>query len=359
MMHVLSGPLPALLLKAARDWADRSPVGITWLLGAPASGKSTWLRALAETAPEVHQLELACWLQPLLGNDGQTTGALSLIDSAVVLLRQGHGSRRDAHLVVAATQLPPASLATLDPACERVVLLRPEPTALAAQRMRPVARHLAVELAEIERLDRWHVGFTSQMPRAEILVPPFISNIAATTRRRPIAAVIGPAHCDATVKVAAEAVGEALVDAGFRIVTGGLGGAMEAASRGASRSIRYRPGDIIGVLPTYNANSANPWVDVPIATGLQHARNVIVVGSADVVLVVGGQAGTLSELALAWTLGRPVICVAGTGGWADELAGRALDGRRTDVLHGPYSARDAASAAKQLLSAHRPTGMFE
>ncbi len=166
--------------------------------------------------------------------------------------------------------------------------------------------------------------------------------------RPPTAAVVGPASADAELITVAEEVGRFLVDQGLRVVTGGLGGAMEAASRGARSSARWTPGTVIGILPTYDPRTANAWVDVVIPTGLGHARNVVVVASADVVLAVGGRAGTLSEIALAWTLGRHVIAVAGTGGWTQTLAGRAVDDRREDRVEGPLPPAEAASLARTL-----------
>jgi uncharacterized protein (TIGR00725 family) len=166
--------------------------------------------------------------------------------------------------------------------------------------------------------------------------------------RQPTAAVIGPARADAELIAVAEEVGRLLVDKGLRVVTGGLGGAMEAASRGARSSTRWATGTVIGILPTYDPHTANPWVDVIIPTGLGHARNIVVVASADVVLAVGGRAGTLSEIALAWTLGRRVIAVAGTGGWTESLAGRTIDDRRQDRIEGPLAPEEAASLALAL-----------
>jgi uncharacterized protein (TIGR00725 family) len=144
-------------------------------------------------------------------------------------------------------------------------------------------------------------------------------------------------------------LGRVLVDAGFRVVSGGLGGVMQAVGRGAHGSTRYAPGAVIGVLPTYDATTANEFVDIPICTGLNHARNLIVVATGDVVFAVGGGSGTLSEIALAWALGKPVICVGSSAGWATGLAGRPIDERRGDQVHGPLAPRDAVALAITLL----------
>jgi len=146
-------------------------------------------------------------------------------------------------------------------------------------------------------------------------------------KRRPTLAVIGDGTvgADSEVYAAAREVGRRAVDAGFRVVSGGLGGVMEAACRGAHESARYREGDTLGLLPGADADAANAWVDVVVATGLGHGRNAIV-ARADAVVAVGGGAGTLSELAFAWIHGRPIVALE-LPGWSHELAGRKLDAR--------------------------------
>jgi uncharacterized protein (TIGR00725 family) len=119
--------------------------------------------------------------------------------------------------------------------------------------------------------------------------------------------VIGPGRCDEALAALAHEVGSGLARAGFTIVTGGERGAMEAASRGASEA----GGLAVGLLPGIDRSSANAYSDVTLATGVGHARNLAVVASADVVVAVGGEWGTLSEVGLAGVLGRPVVLVAG------------------------------------------------
>jgi hypothetical protein len=109
---------------------------------------------------------------------------------------------------------------------------------------------------------------------------------------------------------------------------------MAAASRGAHRARGYREGDVIGVLPGGDRAAANRWVDVAIPTGLGVARNVLVVQAADAVIAIGGRAGTLSELALAWQLGRPVVALD-VPGWSARVAGRAIDDRRPKFVSAP------------------------
>jgi len=163
--------------------------------------------------------------------------------------------------------------------------------------------------------------------------------------RRPVAAVIGGNTASEELLAAAEAIGCGLVDHGFRIVTGGRGGVMAAASRGAHRSRSYIEGTVVGLLPTLDPADANPWVDIVVPTGLHHARNALVVGMADVVVAVGGSAGTLSEMALAWTQGKRLVALDIGEGWSARLAGEALDPRREDIVHRATTAEEAVSLA--------------
>jgi uncharacterized protein (TIGR00725 family) len=172
-------------------------------------------------------------------------------------------------------------------------------------------------------------------------------------RRRYAAAVIGDARCSEDDLRLAEALGRAVIDGGFRLVTGGLDGVMRAASRGARSAEGHRPGDVIGILPTYSADDANEFVEVAICTGMNHARNVVVVASADVVFAFGGKSGTLSEIALAWKLGKPIIAVGDAPGWAGRLAGAPVDDRRPDQVHGPLPPTEAVRLALELLASPR------
>lgn len=150
-------------------------------------------------------------------------------------------------------------------------------------------------------------------------------------------AVIGGGACTPDEARAAEAIGRGIAEKGAVLVTGGLGGIMEAASKGA----RAAGGIVVGVLPTGSEEYANPYVDIPIVTGLGDARNVIVVGSADAVIAVGGKVGTLSELAFALKRGTPVV---GLDSW--NLDSARLDGAEIQRAAG---AEDAVAKAFQSL----------
>jgi uncharacterized protein (TIGR00725 family) len=162
-------------------------------------------------------------------------------------------------------------------------------------------------------------------------------------------AVIGAGSApEPAVQSACEALGELAIEAGFRVATGGLGGVMQAVSMGARRAKSYREGDVVGIVPSYDRQSANQAVDIVIATGLGIARNVVLVASADVVVAVGGGSGTLSELAIAWQLDKPIVALAAVEGWSRDLAGRAIDDRRTDRIASAESPEQAVALALEL-----------
>jgi len=118
---------------------------------------------------------------------------------------------------------------------------------------------------------------------------------------------------------AAERVGRALAARGAVVVCGGRGGVMEAACRGAKDG----GGTTLGILPGLDRADANPYVDVAVPTGLGEARNALVVRAADALIAVGGEWGTLSEIALAKRAGKRVV---GLGTWELSRAGQPVDG---------------------------------
>jgi uncharacterized protein (TIGR00725 family) len=127
-------------------------------------------------------------------------------------------------------------------------------------------------------------------------------------RRPDVIAVVGAAVAEPATLAVAEEVGAALAQAGYTVVTGGLGGVMEAASRGA----RSQLGATIGILPGEDPDAANGWVELAIPTGLGEARNALVVAAARACVAVGGEYGTLAEIAFALRSGKQVV---GVGTW--------------------------------------------
>jgi uncharacterized protein (TIGR00725 family) len=108
-------------------------------------------------------------------------------------------------------------------------------------------------------------------------------------------------------EAAAEEVGRLLAVAGCTVVTGGLGEVMAAAHRGAKSA----GGTTVAILPGESRHEANPWADHVVVTGIGHARNLAVAASGDAVIAVGGSYGTISEIAFALRLGRPVVALEG------------------------------------------------
>ncbi|MHC4605982.1 MAG: TIGR00725 family protein [Planctomycetota bacterium] len=126
--------------------------------------------------------------------------------------------------------------------------------------------------------------------------------------RSRIIAVIGASACDARTLETAREVGRRLAEAGCIVVTGGLGGVMEAAAEGA----REAGGRVVGILPGPSPDDANPHVEIPVATGMGDARNAVIANTADAFVAVGGAYGTLSEIAFALKRGKRV---AALGSW--------------------------------------------
>lgn len=123
--------------------------------------------------------------------------------------------------------------------------------------------------------------------------------------------VIGAGSCDDAVYALAHDVGYNIAISGAILVCGGLGGVMEAAAKGAKTA----GGVTVGILPTETKDDANPYIDIPLATGLNHARNAIITRSCDVFIAIDGSYGTLSEIGLAKAMGKEVI---GLNSWDIE-----------------------------------------
>jgi uncharacterized protein (TIGR00725 family) len=159
-----------------------------------------------------------------------------------------------------------------------------------------------------------------------------------TPRRDRTVAVVGPGQPDDEALLAiARDVGAGLARSGCTVITGGLGGVMAAASRGAHEA----GGLVVGLLPGDDADVANEWVDVAIPTGLGEARNALVARAARVVIAVGGSWGTLAEIAFARRRDTPVVAV---GSW--QIAGPAAE----DGIVNVADAAEAVQLALRLLN---------
>ncbi len=166
-------------------------------------------------------------------------------------------------------------------------------------------------------------------------------------------AVIGDSRTykDSISEILAFELGAALVDNGYRVLTGGRGGVMEATMRGAKSSVMYHEGDTIAILPSFDSESANPYADIVIPTGLDIMRNGIIANS-DAVIAIGGGAGTLSEMAYAWTMKRLIIGYINVQGWSAKLAGLPINHRKRykgfeDIVHPSASAQESINLLKK------------
>lgn len=152
-------------------------------------------------------------------------------------------------------------------------------------------------------------------------------------------AVIGGGSVSQEFYDLAEAVGIEAGRRGWIVMTGGLGGVMEAAARGA----RQTGGLTLGILPGPSRSDANPYIDIAIATHIRHARNSIIAHTADALIAVDGEYGTLSEVALGLKLGKPVVglktswnipglILAESAGQAVEIVAASVRRRSVDQI---------------------------
>ncbi|RKX95228.1 MAG: TIGR00725 family protein [Spirochaetes bacterium] len=153
--------------------------------------------------------------------------------------------------------------------------------------------------------------------------------------------VIGSSTASEKAKEIAYSVGREIIKQGYYLICGGLGGVMEAASKGAYDASGGNNEKIIGILPGHAKGDANNYVGISIPTGIGFARNMIIACSSDAVIAVEGGSGTLSEISMAWQYGKPIIVMKGSGGISETLIGKQLDSRRDYKIEGadnPYSA---------------------
>ena len=153
----------------------------------------------------------------------------------------------------------------------------------------------------------------------------------------PYIAVVGAGEFHEDLCAIAEEVGHELAERGCVLVCGGLGGVMEAACRGA----RSAGGTTVAILPGSSRSDANEFVDLAIPTGMGEMRNALLVRAVDVVIAVGGEFGTLSEVAFALKTGTPVV---GVDTWI-----LAKDTGEVDVFERAETGRDAVVRALELI----------
>ncbi|MBM3897273.1 MAG: TIGR00725 family protein [Thaumarchaeota archaeon] len=131
-------------------------------------------------------------------------------------------------------------------------------------------------------------------------------------------------HCPKEAYDLAYKVGREVAKRNGIVITGGLGGVMEAVCKGAKDA----GGLSVGIVPQEDDSLANPYADIVIPTGIGYARDFINIYAADAVIVVGGGAGTLIEVSAAYLKSKPIFALAGSGGVADKFADTFIDDRK-------------------------------
>ncbi len=127
-------------------------------------------------------------------------------------------------------------------------------------------------------------------------------------------------------------LGKILVDEGFEIINGGMGGVMEAIAKGAKESLKFVEKSVIGILPVPDIAIGNTFSGITIVTDMGSGRNRLIILNSDAVIAIGGGAGTLNELTLAWEFNKPIAVYSSGGGWAEKLAGEKIDPRKTQTI---------------------------
>jgi hypothetical protein len=158
--------------------------------------------------------------------------------------------------------------------------------------------------------------------------------------------VIGSAadHCTEEARRIAYEVGAEAARRGAVLVTGGLGGVMEGACKGA----KDNHGIAVGIIPHDEMHFANPYCDIVIATGIGWARDFATANSADAVIIIAGGAGALIETCIAYLKGKPVIAIEGSGGVADQVKETFLDERKSVRILSESDPRRAVEKALEL-----------
>jgi hypothetical protein len=158
-------------------------------------------------------------------------------------------------------------------------------------------------------------------------------------------AIIGDSEAGEAAMVFAEKLGRLIGERGWAIISGGRGGVMEAASRGC----REAGGLVLGILPSSDDSMGNDYCHFLLPTGMGWTRNSLTALAGDAVVAIGGRAGTLTEIAYAWSYDKPVIAVTGLGGWSERLAGEAIDDRRKDRLRPAATPEEAVEELARIL----------
>jgi uncharacterized protein (TIGR00725 family) len=167
-----------------------------------------------------------------------------------------------------------------------------------------------------------------------------------------IVSVIGASEIDAKTEELTVEVGRLLAKNKYIVSCGGLTGVMEAVCKGA----KQENGLTIGIIPHKNKSVANKYVDIAIPVPFSQARNIVVVLAGEVCVAIGGKAGTLTEMALAWIYEKPIVALANVEGWSAKLANQKLDDRRKDII---YEAKNPQEIIEKVNELFRTTNFHK
>ena len=160
-----------------------------------------------------------------------------------------------------------------------------------------------------------------------------------------IISIIGASEIDKETEEKAFELGRLLAKNKYIVSCGGLTGVMEAVCKGA----KEEKGLTIGIIPYREKSAANKYVDIAIPVPFSQARNIVVVLSGEVIVAIGGKAGTLSELCFSWIYGKPIIALSNVEGWSSQLAGKKIDDRRDDMIYPASTPKDVMIKLNDIL----------
>ncbi|WP_371803938.1 TIGR00725 family protein [Candidatus Lokiarchaeum ossiferum] len=170
-------------------------------------------------------------------------------------------------------------------------------------------------------------------------------NIPSFQSYNGVIAVCGASNISEENYHLAEQLGQEIAKKQYILICGGLEGTMEAVCKG----VKSQKGFTIGILPGYEKSQANKYVDLIIPSGIGEARNFILVSSADGIITLSGGAGTLSEIAFAWRLKKPIVSLSTSGGWSQKLAGTRIDESRKEKIQGAKTPKKAVEQLIELM----------
>ncbi|MFX1572543.1 MAG: TIGR00725 family protein [Promethearchaeota archaeon] len=159
-----------------------------------------------------------------------------------------------------------------------------------------------------------------------------------------IVSIIGASEISKEIREKTVEIGRLIAKNNFAIACGGLSGVMEAVCKGA----KEEGGFTIGIIPFLEKSAANKYVDLVIPCPFSQARNIVVVLTGDICLAISGKAGTLSEISFAWIYQKPIVALTNIEGWSSKIANTKLDDRRSDIIYGVKTPKEAIEKIVEL-----------